>query len=155
MNRDLDSKVNQLSSLFDLSKEFSGILEEDMVGKLLVYSIIGQLLVSKFAVVTCSNKEIQILETKIPEQQLRNAIVSCDVQRFNEVIVKEEINKEFESLAKIGIVLIIPMKIKGETKGLILLGNRMNKLPYSQSDIEFAASVGSLAIISIENSQLL
>jgi phosphoserine phosphatase RsbU/P len=154
VNRSLDSKVNQLSSLFDLSKEFSGILEEDMVGKLLVYSIIGQLLVSKFAVVTCSNQEIQILETKIPEQQLRNAIVSCDVQRFNQVILKEEINKDFESLAKIGIVLIIPMQIKGETKGLILLGSRMNKMPYSQSDIEFAASVGSLAIISIENSRL-
>lgn len=154
VNRDLDSKVNQLSSLFDLSKEFSGILEEDMVGKLLVYSIIGQLLVSKFAVVTCSNQEIQILETKIPEKQLRNAIVSCDVQKFNSVITEDIVKKEFAALSEIGIVLIIPMQIKGETKGLILLGSRMNKLAYSQSDIEFAASVGSLAIISIENSRL-
>lgn len=154
VNRNLDSKVNQLSSLFDLSKEFSGILEEDMVGKLLVYSIIGQLLVSKFAVVTCSDNEIQILETKIPAQQLREAIANCDVTRFNKAIVKEEIDKDFESLAKIGIVLVIPMQIKGETKGLILLGGRLNKLPYSQSDIEYASSVGSLAIISIENSRL-
>ncbi|MBU2491220.1 MAG: SpoIIE family protein phosphatase [Bacteroidetes bacterium] len=154
VNRNLDSKVNQLSSLFDLSKEFSGILEEEMVGKLLVYSIIGQLLVTKFAVVTCSDKNIQILETKIPEQQLRDAITSCEVNKFNKAIVKDEIENKFEPLAKIGIVLVIPMQIKGETKGLILLGSRLNKMPFSQSDIEFASSVGGLAIISIENSRL-
>ena len=48
VNRDLDGKVNQLSSLFDLSKEFSGILQTEMIGKLLVYSLIGQMLVSKY-----------------------------------------------------------------------------------------------------------
>ena len=154
VNRNLDSKVNQLSSLFDLSKEFSGILEERMVGKLLVYSIIGQLMVSKFAVVTCGKNQIQILETKIQEQQLLNAIDTCDVSKFNKAIIKEEIDNNFESLSKIGIVLLIPMQIKGETKGLILLGSRLNKLPYTQSDIEFASSVGGLAIISIENSRL-
>lgn len=154
VNRNLDSKVNQLSSLFDLSKEFSGILEEDMVGKLLVYSIIGQLLVSKFAVVTCSQNNIQILETKIPEQLLNPALKSCAATDFKKVLIKSEIDSGFESLSKIGIVLIIPMQIKGETKGLILLGNRMTKQPYSQSDIEYVSSVGSLAIISIENSRL-
>jgi len=46
------------------------------------------------------------------------------------------------------------MKIKNETKGLILLGKRKNELVYSQSDIEFVSSVGSLAIISIDNARL-
>jgi len=154
VNRNLDSKVNQLSSLFDLSKEFSGILEEEMVGKLLVYSIIGQLLVSKFAVVTCSQNNVQILESKIPEQLLTSALKTCAASEFKKVLLKSEIDSEYESLSKIGIVLIIPMQIKGETKGLILLGNRMTKQPYSQSDVEYVSSVGSLAIISIENSRL-
>ena len=44
VNRDLDAKLNQLSSLFDLSKEFSSILEIQMISKLRVFSIIGQLL---------------------------------------------------------------------------------------------------------------
>jgi len=46
------------------------------------------------------------------------------------------------------------MQIKGETKGLILLGERRSGLKYSETDIEFISSVGSLALISIENANL-
>jgi len=46
------------------------------------------------------------------------------------------------------------MEIQGRTKGLILLGERINKQPYTDGDIEFIYSVGSLAIISIENKRL-
>jgi len=46
------------------------------------------------------------------------------------------------------------MQIQGKTKGLILLGNRINKQQFTESDIEFIYSVGSLAIISIENKRL-
>jgi sigma-B regulation protein RsbU (phosphoserine phosphatase) len=46
------------------------------------------------------------------------------------------------------------MEIQGRTKGLILLGERITKQPYSEADIEFIYSVGSLAIISIENKRL-
>jgi len=46
------------------------------------------------------------------------------------------------------------MQIKGETKGLILLGKRKNEFHYTRPDVEFVSSVGSLAIISIENARL-
>jgi sigma-B regulation protein RsbU (phosphoserine phosphatase) len=46
------------------------------------------------------------------------------------------------------------MQIKNLTKGLIILGKRKNDLAFSKSDIEFVSSVGSLAIISIENARL-
>jgi len=46
------------------------------------------------------------------------------------------------------------MEIQGKTKGLILLGKRVNNQPYNETDIEFIYSVGSLAIISLENKRL-
>ena len=42
----------------------------------------------------------------------------------------------------------------GKTKGLITLGRRINNLDYTDTDIEFIFSVGSLAIISMENRRL-
>ena len=53
-----------------------------------------------------------------------------------------------------GVELIVPMQIKQNTKGLILLGKRNIGDGFSKSDIEFVSSLGSLAIISIENSLL-
>ena len=46
------------------------------------------------------------------------------------------------------------MQMQGETKGLIILGKRINNMDYSEADIEFIYSVGSLAIISLENKRL-
>jgi len=154
VNRDLDSKVNQLNSLFDLGKEFSSVLQIEQISKLLVYSLIGQMLVSKYAVVSCSGGLINILENRFEKEQLQKALKACNSDSFQKVLTKNYFTEELQGLAEIGVELIVPMQIKNETKGLILLGKRKNSFPYSQSDIEFVSSVGSLAIISIENARL-
>ncbi len=60
----------------------------------------------------------------------------------------------FPSLFGMGIEVIVPMQIQGKTKGLIILGRRINNFDYTDADIEFIFSVGSLAIISMENRRL-
>lgn len=154
VNRELDSKVNQLGSLFDLSKEFSGILEMNRISKLLVFSIIGQLLVSKFAVLTCEEGECSILESRLNNDLLNAAVSKCNFKDVSRPLYKNELQNDFEELSKMGIELIVPMKIKSVTKGLILLGTKNTHQPYSKSDIEYISSVGGLAIISIENGRL-
>ncbi len=153
-NRNLDAKVNQLSSLFDLSKEFSGILQIEMVSKMLVYSLIGQMLVSKYAVVSCAGKILTLLENRFEETHLKSILKECNSSDFQKPLARNEIIQKLKPFSDLGIDLIVPMQIKGETKGLILLGKRKNEMIYSQSDIEFVSSVGSLAIISIENARL-
>ena len=154
LNRELDAKVNQLSSLFDLSKEFSGILKVEMIGKLLLYSIIGQLMVSKYSVITCKDSGFLILENKYPKEQLEKILNAGDIKDIASVLKKEELVENYKEFTELGVELIVPMQIKGVTKGLIMLGQRIGGQPYSKSDIEFIASVGSLAIISIENALL-
>ncbi|MDZ7766730.1 MAG: GAF domain-containing SpoIIE family protein phosphatase [Melioribacteraceae bacterium] len=154
VNKQLDGKVNQLSSLFDLSKEFSGILEKDMIGKLLVFSIIGQLMVSKYAVLTCEDSKVEFLENKFPQDEIKNALKDCSPFEIKSVISSDKLKSNYNDLYETGVLLIVPMQIKNETKGLILLGQRRTGEAYSQSDIEFISSVGSLAIISIENVKL-
>lgn len=154
VNRNLDAKVNQLSSLFDLSKEFSGILQIEMVSKMLVYSLIGQMLVSKYAVISCSGNILTFLENRFDEAHLRSILKKCDSSQFMKPSTRDEFVEDHKPFADVGVDLIVPMQIKGETKGLILLGKRKNELQYNQSDIEFVSSVGSLAIISIENARL-
>ncbi len=154
LNRELDGKVNQLSSLFDLSKEFSGILKVEMIGKLLLYSIIGQLMVAKYAVVTCRENSYTLLENKYSKDQLEKVLASCNLQIITEILKKEDLINNYPLFAELGVELIVPMQIKGTTKGLIMLGQRIAGQPYSKSDIEYVASIGSLAIISIENALL-
>jgi len=154
VNKELDAKVNQMSTLFDLSKEFSGILKREMVGKLLVFSIIGQLMVSKFAVYIVDNGTFAPLENKFPGDSLEEKLTKYNILKLQESISGVTLASEMPDLKEIGVELIVPMQMHGENKGLIILGRRITGQPFSKTDIEYVYSIGSLAIISIENSRL-
>ncbi len=154
LNRTLDSRLNRLNSLFELSKEFGLFSESTKVAKLLVYSIIGQFLISKFAVVSFKDENIEILESKILGTDLTAALKNYNYTKIISSLKKDDIKKNYEELYKIGFELIVPMQLQGNTRGLILLGRRINNSEYTDGDIEFIYSIGSLAIISLENQKL-
>jgi sigma-B regulation protein RsbU (phosphoserine phosphatase) len=153
-NRILDSRISRLNSLFELSKEFGLFSESTKVARLLVYSVIGQFLVQKFAVVSFEGKNLKILESKFPQDELLNALNNYKTKLITNSITKQGIETDYSDLQKFGIELIVPMQLQGETKGLILLGKRASESEYSETDIEYIYSVGSLAIVSIENQRL-
>jgi sigma-B regulation protein RsbU (phosphoserine phosphatase) len=154
VNRELDSRISRLNSLFELSKEFGLLAESSRVAKILVYSVIGQFLVSKFAVVTFFENKIEILESKFPEHELIAAVEKYNLDKIESYIDKSEIKKRFTMLDELRIELVVPMELQGKTRGLILLAGRINDEEYSEADKEFIYSVGCLAIISLENRRL-
>lgn len=154
VNRELDSRIQRLNSLFELSKEFGLFSESSKVSRLLVYSLMGQFLVSKYAILNFEGSAIQVLESKFTIDELLNNLRKYDYQKIDSPLERDKIEKFYASLSEIGIDLIVPMQIQGKVKGLIILGKRVNNLEYSDYDVEFIYSVGSLAIISLENRRL-
>ncbi len=154
VNRELDSRIQRLNTLFELSKEFGLFSESTRVARLLMYSVIGQFLVSKFAVVTYEAGEYKILESKYESDKILKLLHEYELEKFTSPINKEKIKSDFEKLNQLDVDLIVPMQLQGKTRGLILLGKRINNQPYTATDIEFVYSVGSLAIISLENKRL-
>lgn len=154
LNKVLDSKINQLNSIFDLGKEFSSILELERVSKLLVYSVSAQMLISKYAIVIFSDAEKVILDSKYDHDLLTSLLNSQEIDEIQSPKKVDAENKFCKKCSELGVALIVPMMIKNEKKGLIFLGLRITKQEYSQSDIEYISSIASFAIISIENARL-
>lgn len=154
LNKILDSKLNQLNSIFDLGKEFSSILEIERVSKLLVYSISAQMLISKYAIVIFNNDKKEILDSKYENEKLKTVLDSAEIDNITEPEILDKESNFCKCCLEIGIALIVPMMLKNEKKGLIFLGKRITKQDYSKSDIEYISSIASFAIISIENARL-
>ena len=154
VNRQLDSRVQRLSSLFELSKEFGSFSESFRVVKLLVFSILGQFLVQKYAVLLFENDEPDILESKFDSEKLIELIKKYNLHKITDAIKKEELLKKHPELVELGIELVVPMQIQSKTSGLIFLGSRAGNKHYQENDIEYIYSVGNLAIISLENNRL-
>ncbi len=154
VNRQLDSRVQRLSSLFELSKEFGSFAESYRVVKLLVFSILGQFLVQKFAVVLFENDEPDILDSKFENEKLRSLINKYHLQKIDDSIKNDLLIREFSELSDLGVEIVVPMQLQNKTRGIILLGNRAGSRGFNNSDIEYIYSVGNLAIISLENNRL-
>jgi len=154
VNRQLDSRVQRLSSLFELSKEFGSFAESFRVVKLLVFSILGQFLVQKYAIILFENEVTDILDSKFDNEKLINLIKKYNFQNIAESISNDELTARYPEMTELGVELIVPMQIQGKTSGLIILSSRAGNRTYKENDIEYIYSVGNLAIISLENNRL-
>jgi sigma-B regulation protein RsbU (phosphoserine phosphatase) len=152
-NKKLDAKINQLNSLFDLAKEFTGIFDINNATKIFLFSVIGQFLVSKYAVVSC-DKNTGVIESKFDAEKIAEIIYGASACFPEPIITARSETAAAKALAEFGAELVVPMQYKNETRGLIILGKRADGKEYSQSDIEYIYSVGSLGMISFENSRL-
>ncbi len=154
VNRDLDSRINRLSSLFELSKEFGLLTEESRISRLLAYSLLGHFLSSIYAIIIFEDKKAKILETTIHKGKLKDIVDWLMFKNIDTHYAGKDLEELNHDLVTLKVEIVVPMKMQNETKGLILLGKRVNTQSYGNSDIEFIYSIGSLAIISLENKRL-
>lgn len=154
VNRNLDSRINRLSSLFELGKEFGLLTEESRISKLLAYSLLGHFLSSVYAIIIFEERKAKILDSTISKGKLKDITDSLALKSIDTHYLGDEIDKLHPDLTSLKVEIVVPMKIQNEAKGLILLGKRANQQLFLETDIEFIYSIGSLAIISLENKRL-
>jgi sigma-B regulation protein RsbU (phosphoserine phosphatase) len=81
----------------------------------------------------CDLKKAELVQDLLKQRKLREAVVG---------------------LHQLGISVLIPMHLQAQTKGMIMLGQRLRGGDYTTADLQFLYSLGNLAIISIENARL-
>ncbi len=152
-NRELDAKINQLNSLFDLAKEFTGLFDAKLIGRTFIYTLLGQFMASKYAIISCVGG-LKIVDSNIAQPQVEKFCKSIGDEKILRPKKKKELLDEGFDLDGSDIELVVPMQINNEPKGLVLLGRAFQGREYSKSDVEFIYSAASLAVISLENSRL-
>jgi sigma-B regulation protein RsbU (phosphoserine phosphatase) len=160
VNRKLDGKIQELNTLFELGKEFGAILDREKLLRLLALSLMGQIGVSRYLICLKEGADMSVVASKIagavPQRELLGELARVKAPTVvSEMIVKKAYTADpREALLRMGLHVIVPMRLQDENKGLILLGEKLSREPFSQPDLEFVSSLANLAIISIENTRL-
>lgn len=164
-NRDLDAKIQELNTLFDLSKEFNATRDRDRLIKLLSFALMGQLLVNRHLFLLRNPQETgangwQQDFTVVAAQAISNTEFSdrlrdliCDLPGM--FLIDDDAGEEWDELASRGISIVLPLTSQGTTQGALCLGPKMTGQPYKPGDIEFLYALGNLALTSIQNTYLL
>lgn len=154
VNRVLDSRINRLSSLFELSKEFGILTEEERIGKLLTYSMLGNFPTSALAALYIQENKVRVLQSTHPKKFFTDNLQIFDIQQISSPLMEAEIELLLPVLHNLKYKLAVPLVLQKETKGLLLLGGKLDRTPYTNEDVEFISSIAGLAVVSLENRRL-
>lgn len=156
-NRELRGKIQELNTLFELSKEFNSILDSEKLVKLLMFSLMGQVGVNRYFVCLWSDGEVKLAASRLDmelgttlSEWLPNVVKPTIIDTLNRKPDQEIKNL----LVERGIQVLIPLQVQGVSKGVFGLGEKMRGSGYGPTDLEFLSSLGNLAIISLENAHL-
>ena len=173
-NRDLDARIQELNTLFDLSQEFNATIDRERLVKLLSFALMGQLLVSRHLFLVRRNRTNEdnagmfaTTSGGLPEQiapalaeqlctleQLvlpdNGSAPSGDLSSFSETASGDT----HQGLRDLGLILALPLKHQGAPCGALCLGPKRNGQPYTSADIEFLSALGNLTLVSVQNSFL-
>jgi len=156
LNNSLSSQLQQLKSLFELSKEFnSNFQDREKIVKLLRYSLLGNfgvkdlVIFSKFRsedyYIIHSEKSI-VLDTKLSEElagiKEAEIIDNSNLSPLRKLLFENNIN------------LLIPISSNNKVETIVCIGHKLNKTEFTLSDIQFLESIVNLSVISIDNSLL-
>ncbi len=157
VNRRLDRKIHEMTTLFELGKEFNAVLDADRLVKMLMFSIMGQIGATRYFLSLERNGAFvpvaSRLDYPIPPEltaafpNIRAAVTADALVRKNDQALKA-------LCLGISIKTLVPLLVQGEVKGMIGLGDKLRGEPYLPSDLEFLTSLTNLAMISLENARL-
>ncbi len=158
LNRQLDHKIQELNTLFEIGKELNRLFEPQEILKRLSFSLMGQMFINQFFVVLKNGKKLNVVYRKgssFNESNIQKCLNQCEhITDITEPVLMNNSNPNFAKMAELNIYVIVPMSIQDETRGYIFIGPKINKAEFSQSELDFLSTLANIAMISIENARL-
>ncbi len=158
VNRKLDRKIQELNTLFEVGKEFGAVLDPDKLIRLLVFSLLGQVGVNRYLICLKEGSDMRVAASRLdgpaPQPELLAGLTKIHTGvQIEDMIVTSAIDPR-PVLHDLHMKVAVPMELQGQTRGVLLLGDKLNREQFTAADLEFLSALGSLAIISLENARL-
>lgn len=149
----LNEKVQELRALLDLVRGLTSTLEPESVAQLLILTLTGRWAVGKYALAVQKENHPPVIKQKgisLPPLEDSAEILPLLPEAVRVVDLPESALKDALEAQKAQ--LVFPIKSSVSTKGILILGGRLGKLPFADSDLEFGAGLVAQAGVAFENS---
>lgn len=152
----LDRKNQLLTTLFEINREFTTLLDKDEILKFLSLRLMGQLTVTKFALLMKNGHgtfDLTLNRLQVTTEQVvaLNAAYQAQHEQYHN---HADIALGTCSTLVPSCALMVPMKVQNETKGLLLVGGKMNRQPFRAEEENFLEALAGTAMTALENARL-
>ncbi len=136
-NRALDQKIQELRALIDLVRGVSATIDPDEIAQLLMLTVSGRWAVRRHALVTWKAGQ--------PPIERMKGVDAAALDAWKAALADSD-----GSVLRGGFVLF-PIRSGETTNGLVALGERATKLPYTDADLEFCSGLVAQASVALDN----
>ena len=151
VNRRLDRRVNELNTLFEISKNFNTIIDRDQITNIFKFTMLGQMLIKQFFFLLDYSEERKMVSSAgIKEPPEANDIDYLFDFEDDVIALNDQHYAESEFLRENTISHLIALHLQGDKMAVIGVGKRPNETEYTESDINFLTSLGNVALLSIQ-----
>ncbi len=155
--RFVEHKNQLLTTLFEMSREFTTLLDVDEIVRLLTYRLMGQLTVSRFALF--SKNEDGQFELTLNRLHLKPHKNHCEAVCLVDGTVRVDDDVELSSsllsfAREAEAKILLPMRVQKEIKGVLVIGKKLNQQEFSIEDVNFLEALASTAMSALENARL-
>jgi sigma-B regulation protein RsbU (phosphoserine phosphatase) len=165
-NKQLDRKVQQLNTIFEISRELNTHLDEDQVAQILAFSLMGELVVNRCIVLlkkdggwepVISKGLVGDVAHKL-DDVCRQALPAAFLQKPSWIDLRHvdlpELSPFKSCFIEEGIYYLIPLYGKEGLVGIVGISNRVDGGELDREALEFAHLLANEAVIGIENAFL-
>ncbi len=152
--RYVERKNQLLTTLFEISKEFTTLLDVERILKLLTYRLMGQLTISRFSLLSKASDGV----FTIALNRLKIEPQAADLQAIStltEITTRSDMSEAIASFAvEAEVQLIVPMRSHNDIRGYLLVGGKLNRQPLTEEDENFLEALASIVLAALENARL-
>jgi sigma-B regulation protein RsbU (phosphoserine phosphatase) len=157
LNRRLDTKVQEMNTLFEISREMNTTFESDAILRILSYALMGQLRVLRYVVFTHDGRILRPVMVRLPgfeaDEALQESLASLrETVAFSEQRRPENTHEQW--LCDAGITTIIPMLSQHSLRGVLCLGERVGGAAFDRTEYEYLHALANITISALENARL-
>ncbi|MBN1596305.1 sensor domain-containing diguanylate cyclase [candidate division FCPU426 bacterium] len=168
--RELDKKVYDLFTLFNIGKELNSTLSVESILKITCFTSMGQLGITTMSILFLEAKDDEQVMTKVYMKGLRKDPQRAEVLattedflnllRMNEQSLlmsdleeKSEYKNEIDFFNAYKAHLIAPLMAKDQIIGIMILGKKLSGEEFVQGEKDFINTLASLSALALRNAR--
>ncbi|TYB31627.1 MAG: PP2C family protein-serine/threonine phosphatase [Candidatus Mcinerneyibacterium aminivorans] len=151
-------KQKQVETLMEISRELIFLRKEKNIFNSFIFAVMGQVMISKVGIYLSEDER----KFKLKHQKgFVNLPETLNLEnKIDKVIdlTKKETREKYKNLKRLksqDVNIVVPMQYLQKTKGLAVLGYKMDKEHITKTDFDFLFSLATNVIFAVENSKLI
>jgi sigma-B regulation protein RsbU (phosphoserine phosphatase) len=155
VNRELDRRLQELNTLFDIGKALNERFEREPILDVLLLTLLGQLAISRAAVFLVEAGALRFAAARGVSELAGLELGPEVLEEIPGVVRADPSGSELARwLEAQRFVAAVPMRIRGQLQGLFCLGRRIGGLRLGPEHDEFLLTLGNLAAIALDHARL-